>query len=46
MNEVIIKEKYVLKYIRDMLYTCSYVIKNKVDKTYQYHHITLCLLLD
>ncbi len=40
MNEVIIKEKYVLKYIRDMLYTCSYVIKNKGDKTYQYHHNT------
>ena len=40
MNEVIIKEKYVLKYIRDMLYECSYVIKNKGDKTYQYHHNT------
>ena len=40
MNEVIIKEKYVLKYIRDMLYACSYAIKNKGDKTYQYHHNT------
>lgn len=40
MNEVIIKEKYVLKYIRDMLYACSYAIKNKDDKTYQYHHNT------
>ncbi len=33
MNEEIIKEKYVLKYIRDMLNACSYVIKNKDDTT-------------
>ena len=40
MNEVIIKEKYVLKYIRDMLYSCSYAIKNIDDNAYQYHHNT------
>ena len=40
MNEVIIKEKYVLKYIRDMLYACSYAIKNIDDNAYQYHHNT------
>ena len=40
MNEVIIKEKCVLKYIRDMLYACSYAIKNIDDNAYQYHHNT------
>ena len=40
MNEVIIKEKYILEYIRDMLYACSYAIKNIDDNAYQYHHNT------
>lgn len=40
MNEVIIKEKYILEYIRNMLYACSYAIKNIDDNAYQYHHNT------
>lgn len=40
MNEIIIKEKYILEYIRNMLYACSYAIKNKDDNAYQYHHNT------
>lgn len=40
MNEIIIKEKYILEYIRNMLYACSYAIKNIDDNAYQYHHNT------
>ena len=40
MNEIIIKEKYILEYIRNMLYSCSYAIKNIDDNAYQYHHNT------
>lgn len=40
MNEVIIKEKYILEYIRNMLYACSCAIKNIDDNAYQYHHNT------
>ena len=40
MNEVIIIEKYILEYIRNMLYACSYAIKNIDDNAYQYHHNT------
>lgn len=40
MNEVIIKEKYILEYIRNMLYACSYAIKNIDGNVYQYHHNT------
>ena len=40
MNEIIIKEKYILEYIRNMLYAYSYAIKNIDDNAYQYHHNT------
>ena len=40
MNEIIIKEKYILEYIRNMLYACSYAIKNIDGNAYQYHHNT------
>ena len=40
MNEIIIKVKYILEYIRNMLYSCSYAIKNIDDNAYQYHHNT------
>ena len=33
MNEIIIKEKYILEYIRNMLYSCSYAIKNIDDNS-------------
>jgi len=40
MNKVVLKEKYILEYIKNMLYTYSYSIKNMQDDNYQYHHNT------
>lgn len=40
MKKKVLKEKYILEYIRNMLYTYSYSIKNIQDNDYQYHHNT------
>lgn len=40
MHKVVLKEKYILEYIKNMLYTYSYSIKNMQDNNYKYHHNT------